>query len=233
VCRVSRNGPASPHGRVSVGDGVVVADLPPSDFDDAIAVLARGMRDNPLHIAAYGRNPDRRERSHARVMRTFFAMARNNRPIGVWRHGVLVACTGVLFEGACRPTRAQSVRMAPVLIALGPLTARRMHAWLRVWREHDPDEPHAHLGPLAVDRHLQGRGLGGILLAEHCSRLDAAGLLGYLETDRPDAVRFYERAGYRVVGEAPTLGVTSWFMRRDPRATDARVSASAGTAGSP
>jgi ribosomal protein S18 acetylase RimI-like enzyme len=196
---------------------LTVADLAQSGHEDAIGVLARGMRDNPLHVAAYGPDPDRREAVHGRLMRAFFRTAAHNHPIGVWRDGTLVACTGVLVQGGCRPGAGQALRLLPTMAGLGPRTAARIATWIKVWRKHDPDEPHAHLGPLAVDRHLQGQGIGSVLLAEHCRRLDAEGLLGYLETDKPENVRFYERAGYRVVGEAPALGVTSWFMRREPR----------------
>jgi ribosomal protein S18 acetylase RimI-like enzyme len=34
------------------------------------------------------------------------------------------------------------------------------------------DEPHVHLGPLAVDAHLQGQGIGSLIMREHCRRLD-------------------------------------------------------------
>ncbi len=195
--------------------GLRVADLPPSSYPDAVGVLARGMRDNPLHVAAYGAHPDRREQAHARLMRALFRHGRNNEPIGVWRDGTLVACTGVLVEGGCRPSLSQ-LKMLPAIAGLGPRTAMRVAAWLPVWSARDPDEPHAHLGPLAVDRHLQGQGIGAVLLTEHCRRLDARRELGYLETDKPENVRFYEKGGYRVVGEAPALGVTCWFMRREP-----------------
>jgi ribosomal protein S18 acetylase RimI-like enzyme len=197
---------------------VVVSDLPPADYETAVGVLARGMRDNPIHVAAYGPDPDRRERCQARLVHALFRTSRGNEPLGVWRDGVLVACTGVLLNGACRPGLAEQLRMLPTMTRLGPRTLGRMAAWLRVWAVHEPKEPHAHLGPLAVDRDLQGQGLGRILLAEHCRRLDEAGLLGYLETDKPENVRFYARAGYRVVAEALALGVPSWFMRREPRA---------------
>ena len=73
-----------------------------------------------------------------------------------------------------------------------------------------------HLGPLAVDAGLQGQGIGSILLAEHCRRLDAAGEVGYLETDREQNVAFYARQGFETVDEAQVLGVPNWFMRRPP-----------------
>ena len=166
-----------------------------------------------MHLAAYGPDPDRRERAHARMIHALFRHGRKNEPIGVWREETLVACTGVIVDGGCRPGLAQ-MRMLPAIAALGPRTAARIAAWLRVWAARDLEEPHAHLGPLAVDRDLQGQGIGSVLLAEHCRRLDERGEVGYLETDKPENVRFYEKQGYRVIGEAPALGVPSWFMRR-------------------
>jgi ribosomal protein S18 acetylase RimI-like enzyme len=100
---------------------------------------------------------------------------------------------------------------------VGPRTAARIGKWVSDWRRRDPDEPHVHLGPLAVDRELQGQGIGSVMLAEHCRRLDADGALGYLETDKAENVRFYSKQGYEVVDEAPVIGVRCWFMRREPR----------------
>ena len=198
-------------------DDLRVGSLPPSSYGEAVGVLARGMRDNPMHVAAYGPDPDRRERAHARIMEALFRHARKNEPIGVWRGETLVACTGVLVDGGCQANVGQ-LRMLPAIVGLGPRTAARVAAWLRVWSARDLEEPHAHLGPLAVDRELQGQGIGSVLLAEHCRRLDERGDVRYLETDKPDHVRFYEKQGYRVIGEAPALGVASWFMRREPEA---------------
>ena len=93
-----------------------------------------------------------------------------------------------------------------------------------VWREI-PDSfdefvtspRHLHLGPLAVDRHLQGKGIGTQILLEHTRRLDEANAIGYLETDKNINVRLYQRFGYEVIGEADVIGVHCWFMRRPPR----------------
>jgi ribosomal protein S18 acetylase RimI-like enzyme len=89
-----------------------------------------------------------------------------------------------------------------------------MGSWISKWSARDPDEPHVHLGPLAVDAHLQGQGIGSLIMEEHARRLDAAGQTGYLETDKQENVGFYERFGFVVVGEEPVLGVPNWFMRR-------------------
>ena len=51
-------------------------------------------------------------------------------------------------------------------------------------------------------------------MAEHCRRLDSAGAVGYLETDKDVNVPFYEKFGYETVGTADVIGVPNWFMRR-------------------
>jgi ribosomal protein S18 acetylase RimI-like enzyme len=169
---------------------IEVGDLRPDEVDEAVGVLARGMRDNPLHVAAYGEDPERRLRCHARLMEGLFRHFPAQQPIAASRDGVLVGVTGVAPVGTCQPSGAQRLRLLPSLLALGPRTAARVGKWISTWAEHDPDEPHVHLGPVAVDAHLQGRGIGSRMMEEHCRRLDRAGELGYLETDKPENVRF-------------------------------------------
>jgi ribosomal protein S18 acetylase RimI-like enzyme len=196
---------------------IEVRDLRPEEIAEAIGVLARGMRDNPLHVAAYGDDPDRRLRCHARLIHGLFRAFPAQQPICATRHGAIVGVTGVAPVGTCRPNAGQRLRLLPTLIALGPGTAARVARWISTWADHDPNEPHVHLGPLAVDAHLQGQGIGSLLVQEHCRRLDAARDVGYLETDKIENIRFYERFEFEVVGEAPVLGVPTWFMRRTPR----------------
>ena len=197
---------------------IEVRDLQMREVPGAVGVLARGMRDNPLHVAAYGEDPERRLRCHARLMRGLFSTFPAQQPICASREGVLVGVTGVAPPGTCQPSAGQRLRLLPCTVALGPRTAARLTRWISTWAKRDPDEPHVHLGPLAVDAHLQGQGIGSLIMQEHCRRLDADHALGYLETDRPENVPFYERFGFRVIGEEPVLEVPNWFMRREPQA---------------
>lgn len=196
---------------------IEVRDLRPDEVPDAVGVLARGMRDNPLHVAAYGEDPDRRLRCHTRLMGGLFRHLRAQQPIAALEDGTLVGVTGVAPAGTCQPTTGQRLRLLPSMLALGPRTAARVASWTSAWAAHDPDEPHVHLGPLAVDAHLQGRGIGARIMEENCRRLDTDGALGYLETDKAENVSFYERFGYEVVGEENVIGLPNWFMRRPPR----------------
>ncbi len=182
----------------------------------AVALLARGMRDNPVHLAAFGADPDRRRRSLEQMFATFFRVFSRQEPLCAVDGTTLVAVSGVAPAGTCQPSPGQRLRFLPGLLMMGAGTSRRVNTWLGIWAEHDPDEPHSHLGPLAVDATLQGRGIGTRVMGEYCARLDAAGQVGYLETDKPENVRFYERHGYTVTGEAAVLGVPNWFMLRRP-----------------
>jgi ribosomal protein S18 acetylase RimI-like enzyme len=197
---------------------IEVRDLRPEEIPEAVGVLARGMRDNPMHVAAYGDDPQRRERSHARLMSGLFRVFTAQQPICAVRDGVLLGVTGVAPVGTCQASPVQRLRLLPSVVALGPRTAARVGKWISRWVKRDLDEPHVHLGPLAVDAHLQRQGVGSLILEEHCRRLDAAGEVGYLETDKAENVRFYERFGFEVIGEEPVIGVQSWYMRRRPRA---------------
>ena len=189
----------------------------PGDVDAAVGVLARGMRDNPLHVAAYGEDPERRLHCHGRLMRALLGLATAMEPICAVRDGVLVGFAGQAPAGTCQPSGGQRLRMVPPIVSLGPRTAVQVGKWLAAWSARDPDEPHVHLGPVAVDAHLQRQGLGSLLMAEHSRRLDSAGQVGYLETDKAENVSFYERFGYETLGGQEVIGVPNWFMRREPR----------------
>jgi GNAT superfamily N-acetyltransferase len=88
--------------------------------------------------------------------------------------------------------------------------------WVAAWSMRDPSEPHVHLGPIGVQPALQGHGIGSQMLAVYCEQLDLDGDAGYLETDKPENVRLYERFGFEVRCEAYVLGVPNWFMWRKP-----------------
>jgi hypothetical protein len=51
-------------------------------------------------------------------------------------------------------------------------------------------------------------------MESYCLELDRTGNAGYLETDRPENVAFYQRFGFVVTGTATVLGVETYFMRR-------------------
>lgn len=202
---------------------------PPNDQDDRplhvraldqtstaeiAALLGRGMADNPVHMAAYRGSEKDRERRHARLMGALLAASPALAVEGVEQGGVLIGVAASAPPGRCRTPSAARLRLLATACSFGVPTAIRLKRWTDAWAAHDPDEPHVHLGPVAVDRHRRGQGVGSLLLLRHTGRLDAIGAVGYLETDRPDAVSFYRRFGYAEVGRSTVLGVPTWRLRR-------------------
>lgn len=195
---------------------VTVRELRPEDLRDAIAIIARGMRDNPLHVSALGHDTGRR----ADRLNRMFALAlpmifKKGVLLGAFGGHNLVGVAGMVPPGRCQPTLVEQIKVLPRIVpAIGFRAFARMGRWLATWGTHDPAEPHWHLGPVAVDAPLQGQGIGTALMEEYCARLDHLAAVGYLETDKAANVAFYEKFGFLTVGEAPVLGTPNWFMRR-------------------
>lgn len=198
-------------------EGVDIGTLDASEIGAALEVVARGMRDNPTHIAAFGEDPEIRQRRVHKIMTAAFSIKDFSQTL-VARDGdcKIVGVCGMMLPGDCRPTIAEQLRLLPRVLSNGPRGIVRMARWMGAWAKHDPDERHWHVGPLAVDAHLQGMGIGSKLMRVFCARMDAVGEDAYLETDKPINVRFYERFGFEVIGEQDVIGVSSWFMLRRP-----------------
>ncbi len=196
-------------------DGLEVGALDASGIEEVLGVLSRGMRDNPLHVAAFGEDPERRRRKLRRLMSAAFSVRDfSHTLVARSADGVIVGVCGMMPPGDCLPDFRQRLRLLPTLLSIGPRVAGRTMRWLGVWQKHDPEERHWHLGPLAVDAHLQGMGVGSRLMQVFCAQMDAAREDAYLETDKPENVRFYERFGFEVVGEEEVIGVPNWYMAR-------------------
>jgi ribosomal protein S18 acetylase RimI-like enzyme len=204
-----------------IEDGTVdlqIRALDAADIAEAVEVIVRGMRDNPNVVAALGQYPGVR---HRRLLRLFGTMAAAEVP-GRDREmlaargpdGSIVGVCGIVPPGRCQPGLGRQLRLAPSLLALGPRSAKSTMKWFGTWSKHDPDERHWHLGPVAVDAHVQGRGIGSKLMQAFCAKMDATGEVAYLETDKDVNVRFYERFGFEVVNQEEVLSVTNWFMIR-------------------
>src|SRR6266850_2172660 len=166
---------------------IVVHELEETAFPSAVGVIARGMRDNPLHVAALGADAGARGarliRMFAVALPTIFA---KGVVLGAFEGETLLGIAGILPPGKCQPSMREKLTILPRIVpAVGGRAFARVEQWMRIWAQHDLEEPHWHLGPVAVDSHLQRRGIGSLLMAEYCSRLDRVHATGYLETDKP------------------------------------------------
>jgi GNAT superfamily N-acetyltransferase len=205
---------------------VEIRDLEMEETAPAAALLARAMRDNPLHVRAFGPEPGGRETSLAVL---FDSALRQSRPKGAILGAFgedegLVGVCAFIAPYRCQASKREKLTLAPDLLAgLGIGGAARLVRWVTAWSRHDPAEPHWHFGPVGVERHLQGKGVGSALLEAFCLRMDRSRSTAYLETDKEENVSWYRRFGFRLCAQDEVLGVPNWFMLRPQEARASTV----------
>jgi ribosomal protein S18 acetylase RimI-like enzyme len=182
----------------------------------AALLLSRAMCDNPIDVRAFGGEAPHRRRSLERFYSpVLHGLYRRGQILGGFLNGEMIAVCAFAPPGHCQATLAEKVRILPTVVLANQIaTAGRILQWVGAWSQRDPSQPHWHLGPVAVEPAVQGRGVGRALLADFCTRMDECAGLAYLETDKCENVRFYRRFGFAIVAEAEVLGVRNWFMSR-------------------
>jgi hypothetical protein len=160
-----------------------IQDLGHSELVEAAILLSRGMRDNPNNIAAFGPDPNRRQKAMARFFHIVLrGLSRRGVILGAFDHSALVGVCGMAAPGECQPGLGDKLKiLGRLLTDTSPAAAWRLSRWAAAWSRQDPTDSHWHLGPVAVDAHLQGRGVGGALMTTFCQRMDDAGAFAYME----------------------------------------------------
>ncbi|MCW3783413.1 GNAT family N-acetyltransferase [Defluviimonas salinarum] len=88
-----------------------------------------------------------------------------------------------------------------------------------------PREPHWYIPLIGVDPALQGRGYGSRLTRHGLAACDRDRQLVYLEATSLNNRQFYERHGFRVLGEIRSGDSPPMFpMQREPRLRAPRAS---------
>lgn len=195
-----------------------VRELAPGETDEAAALLALAMRDNPLNVKAFGLDAAGRETGLATVFAATLGQARSRGAVlGAFRRSRLVGVCAFAAPFRCPASARERLQFVPELfVSLDLEGASRLARWVSAWSRHDPPDAHWHLGPLGVERSWRGRGVGTALLSAFCRRTEASPAAAYLETDEADNVLFYRKFGFRLVDEEDVLGVPNWFMMRRP-----------------
>jgi len=213
---------SGPHPGASARPGGLRA----GEREAAVQLLARAFRDNPLNVAVIGSDdPVRRTVVNAHGLRSLLPSAERHGRVQALRvagelRALLIAAPPRAFPLPAaslwlrlRSTFGQGLRVAErwaeVFATLAPL---------------HPPGPHWYLSTLGVDPASQHRGLGRALLSDWLSEVDRDASEAYLETDRPENVAFYARAGFESLGETRVFSVPVWRMLR-PAASGARAGA--------
>jgi GNAT superfamily N-acetyltransferase len=198
----------------------VVRDLRPEDRDAAIGVLAASFEGFGPVDQLVGDGDKAQDRRRSMFEMTFTEGTKQN-VIVAERDGGIEGVLTYADRPDCIPSARDS--LAAVRIA-GPRLLTLIRDFRMVDKAH-PKTPHRHLPALGVCPEAQGRGIGGLLMAEYARRCDSAGLEGYLETirwadpSRRAQERLYERHGF-VVGEVvPMTDDWSMVTMKRPAAT--------------
>ena len=85
--------------------------------------------------------------------------------------------------------------------SLRPQISEDIAAVQKGMAEHHPREPHWYLPLVAADPNWIGHGLGTSLMKHALRRCDEEGIAAYLESSNPRNISFYQRLGFRIVGE--------------------------------
>jgi ribosomal protein S18 acetylase RimI-like enzyme len=192
---------------------VEIRDLHATQYPKAACLLARAMRDDPMHEAVFGRHAHRRLRQLGRFFSTLLPLI-DSAPLSAWEADQLIGVAAFFPPGACWLSFPSQARIACGLLSPNLAELWRLWRWFHTTGRHDPKECHWHLGPVAVDTNWQCRGIGSQMLQVLCSRLDERGEAAFLETDKAESVRFYGRLGFEVTATANVLGVPNWWMNR-------------------
>jgi len=187
-----------------------------AEREPAVQVLARAFRDNPLNVAVIGSDdPDRRLRANAHALRSLLPVAHVHGRVRALREGGELAAVLIAVAPGAHPLPPASLAARlRCLFGQGLRVARRWAEVFEALAPMHPPEPHWYLGTLGVEPRHQGRGIGHALLADWLADVDREPSCAYLETDRPENVAFYERAGFVAVGETRIFSVPVWRMRR-------------------
>jgi len=204
-----------------VASALPVIVLYPDQDPEAAMVLGQAFANDPLLDAVLPPVTDPVER--VRILTAVFAVAlkhqrlRGQPVLGIIRGGEVAAVA--ITEGAQRlSTKTPLLRALGMLFRMiavvGVAATLRAIRFTKETRRNRPHQPHLYLSAIGVAPAQQGRHYGTALLGYLRSLLtfhsEWIGI--YLETANKANLRYYERAGYRLLGETETLGVTIWRM---------------------
>jgi len=94
---------------------IVVRGLEEADLPSAVGIVARGMRDNPLHIAAFGTDTEQRGQRLIRMFMVALPLILSKGVVlGAFDGDTLVGIAGMIAPGQCQPSLAEKLAVMPL-----------------------------------------------------------------------------------------------------------------------
>jgi ribosomal protein S18 acetylase RimI-like enzyme len=190
---------------------VNIREMQKADVLQASEAVGKALAMTPGVLAIYGGNPTAALRFQIGIEASFKYLPGT----------VLVAELDGQVVGAMQITKWPACHRPPSLkMMLSALSGTRglgqLMRTVRMMRTlgiRDPNKPHWHLKSLGVAPDFQGKGIGSQMVKFYCDLVDRDGIEAYHETGTK-TVRFYERFGFKVVGEETIIGVKNYYMLR-------------------
>ncbi len=199
--------------------------LSASQIPEAAQVLAQSFWSDPAMQALFELfdEPERRRRFGLFFAATLAACTRRGWALAV-RCEDRIAAVGTIYPPGTYPLPMweQARLLAGGMLRGGwlepntwRLTRDMRRSFREVEREH-PTRPHYYLEWVGVTPERQGHGLGTALFETVLRRADSEGVGCYLETENARTLALYERLGFEVYKNKEVMGVTTWFLWREP-----------------
>ncbi|MHC4792501.1 MAG: GNAT family N-acetyltransferase [Planctomycetota bacterium] len=191
---------------------ITIEPMLPEEIPSLSSVLGKAYLTSPMPVATLGSNLRRNEKFMSVGLellpgQTFVAKD----------DGQIVGGMKMVEWPNCQLPPLKMLPKLPTMFKILGWRITKVLKWIPTWAKLDPKKPHWHFGPFGVLPERQGQGIGSQLLTYFCEQVDQLGMAAYLETDKPENVRLYQRFGFEVTSEAPVLGMPNWFMWRSPR----------------
>ncbi|MBU2534971.1 MAG: GNAT family N-acetyltransferase [Chloroflexi bacterium] len=193
-----------------------IEEIRKEELPQASDVLGKAFATQPSSPAIY------RDKSDiARRMQIVFGAMLEHLPGQVFvakQDGRIVGAMRIVEWPHCQMSPFQGLRMLPTMMKAGGgfSTLQRVLKFRGRWAKYDPKKPHWHLDPIGITPDLQGQGIGSQMTEYYCNHVDGLGMAAYHETDRPENVKFYERFGFKIIGEELIMNFPNWYMWRSP-----------------
>ncbi|CAJ1505713.1 GNAT family N-acetyltransferase [[Mycobacterium] kokjensenii] len=200
--------------------GIAARAAQKSDITPLAVALGRAFYDDPVSMWML---PDDADRT-AQLTTYFGTSTRVHHLAG---GGVEVAYDGPVVGAAAlwdppnrwKQSMWSQLRMVPSLLRSFGSQLARGRALSDLLDGNHPEEPHWYLAVLGSDPSVRGKGFGQAVMQPRLDRCDAELCPAYLESSKAENVPYYERFGFRVIGEItlPGGGPTLWKMWREPQ----------------
>jgi len=199
----------------STGPPITISAPDRRERGELLDVLAEAFLDNPMNVAIHGGRPERRLLANRAGLRSLVLRPADSAVLRVARLAGRVVGGFVAIKPHGYPLQKMKLRDQ-----IGCLIQQGWRAVVR-WEQvqfalalSHPLQPHWYLAVLGVSPSQWGRGLGSQLVRELEALVAEQPASVYLESDRAESVRFYQRRGFEIRAEHVVFGVRCACLER-------------------